>query len=243
MEGNMKPNIEVYSTLARNVFINESGQIIKKLLGGPATFIQQTLDTVAVPYTLNLTNKVTVEILLTNQGEYGRIINPPKKKQVKPKKNKSLLLISTLLDEWMLPKKPSNIFLDIQGYVRNGLEFGGMKKFVINSELEAGLVCVKAEKNEAKILQPEFLERQKMKQLVITNGREGLDLFIKGKKYSISAQQISNLPDTVGAGDTWFSAYAAYQTLNFNCLTSAYKATNFVGQFLKNKKKEKYENK
>ncbi len=79
MEGNMKPNIEVYSTLARNVFINESGQIIKKLLGGPATFIQQTLDTVAVPYTLNLTNKVTVEILLTNQGEYGKIINPPKK--------------------------------------------------------------------------------------------------------------------------------------------------------------------
>lgn len=239
MGGNMRKEIEVFSTMARDVFVNKSGKIIKESQGGPATFIKQTLDDLGIEYQLNLTNEVTVEILLTAQGEYGRIITPPKQKQIKTKTGNNFILVSTLLNEWIPPAEPANIFLDIQGYVRDGNNFGGMKPFVINSELASKLTCVKAEKDEAQFLEKTFLEEQKMKQLVITKGSDGLDLYIAGNLYQIQTKTINGLPDTVGAGDTWFSAYVAYQLQGFNYLDSATMAVDYVCKFLERKKERK----
>lgn len=243
MGGDMMPKITVFSTVAKDIFLNESGDILMKRVGGPATFIKQTLNELKIEYEINLSNEMTVEILLTRSGEYGRIKDPPQRKKIQPPSTFNILLISTILDEWILPLEFSNIFLDIQGYVRDGEKFGAMKPFNICPKLENNLLCLKAEKDEVNYLEKSFIERQKMKQLVITKGEDGLDLYVEGNFFEIKNKAIKDLPDTVGAGDTWFSAYLAYQTKGFSCFDSATMAIDYVRKFLKEKKKEKYENK
>ncbi len=234
----MKPKIEVFSTFARDVFLTEEGRICAEQPGGPATFIQQTLNALGSNYLLRTSNTVVVEILLTAQGEFGRIRDVPTRKMIKPLQSSDAVLISTLLDEWILPQTSKQIFLDIQGYVRNGDKFGGMKPYVIPPQTECVLTCVKAEQDEAEFLPPDFLERQKNKQLVITKGREGAELFVRGEKYIIPTIPMEDLPDTVGAGDTWFSAYVAYQLQGDDCIMAAEKATTFTTQFLQRKRRK-----
>lgn len=53
--------------------------------------------------------------------------------------------------------------------------------------------------------------------------------------FHVPAQRIDNLPDTVGAGDTWFASYVAKQALGKDSLESAQFATAFTADFLKGK--------
>jgi len=228
--------IEAFSTVAQDIFINEAGNILKQLPGGPATFIKPVFEDLGIDYVLNLADEVTVEILLTAQGEFGRITTSPKQRRIKPQRPDSVLLVSTLLDEWLPPLSQSVIFLDVQGYVRDGNNFGAMKPFVISPSLANQLVCVKAEESEAQFLEEDFLAAQKMKQLAITKGSRGLDLYVGGKVFEIPTRDITGLPDTVGAGDTWFSAYVGYQIQGYSCLDAAKMAAQYVCNFLEQKR-------
>ncbi len=236
-ERNMKNIfVEVFSTFATDIYITEKGLTLKNQLGGPALFIQKTLDSMGIDYALNSTSTAIVEIKLTSYGEFGRIVLAPKVKRVVPLRKSSILLISTLLDEWMLPKKSARVFLDVQGYVRNGSHFGGKQLFSINPNIESMLECIKANEVEIKYLSPDFLRKQKMKMLVITRGNKGVELFSGGKQYVFPATYVTGLTDSVGAGDTWFSAFVAYQAQGFNFYKAANMANIMVTKFLKTKK-------
>ena len=229
--------IEVYSTYAQDRFVNSTGQILKESKGGPASFIVNVLQDLQIPFTIYSPEKIVVEILLTQNGEFGRIPMAPQKSQIKPAKNK-ILLISTLLNEWELWAGSSPIYLDVQGYVRNGTDFGKKQKWIVPKPLWGSLICIKGTKEEISCLDQEFLDEQKAKrQLIITRGALGADIFIQGRNFFIPAIKTTDLPDTVGAGDTWFAAYVAKQISGLGAKEAAEFATEYVARFLQGKNK------
>jgi len=227
--------IEVYSTFATDRFVNPAGTILKESVGGPAYFITQVLSDLKIPHSVCSSPGVVVEILLTPEGEFGRIQTAPAQKTIKHLNN-SILLVSTLLRDWKLIAGKSPIYLDVQGYVRDGDNFGQKQLWTFSSEIASALMCVKGTEEEISYLDPKFIINQKIKrQLIVTKGSAGADLYCNGKHYFIPTQQIIKSSDTVGAGDTWFAVFVAQQSRGFSPKDSAETATEYVRKFLTKK--------
>jgi len=225
--------VTVISTFATDKLIKNSGVTFRK--GGPALFITRTLDELNIPYDLFCSDNAIVEIDMRGNNEKGRIIRVTPIKRVSEIR-KGLVLISTLLKEFELKAIGEFPCLDIQGYVRDGTGFGKKKKF--DSEELEKFEVVKATGEEIQYIPKSRVNSIKV--LVVTNGCEGFDVITQGEKYSFRTNRIE-CDDTIGAGDTFFTAFCVkyYQTKNI--FWSAEFAKRVTNEFLENKKALKKE--
>lgn len=187
------------------------GSIIDTSEGGPVLFIEKALEDAGVPFSVHEGERMTVDIEVHDDGEYGRIPDPLTYRKLGEVSVSRYCLVSTLLDEWEIDTVPSDrLMVDIQGYVRDGSAFGRKQAWPLSEAMTKQIFCLKGTEEEIGYIPEDLLEDQKAsRMLVVTHGEQGAVVHFEGREYTIPAQQVDELPDTVGAGDTFFAYYAA----------------------------------
>ncbi|QQG44204.1 MAG: hypothetical protein HYW86_05090 [Candidatus Roizmanbacteria bacterium] len=233
-------NISIFSSFAKDYLYNEKGNFLSKQKGGPAYYITQALKKAAVDFKLEHVFKLKTEILIKENDEFGKITAVPVPFKIDFSNiDAPYLLISSLLNEFSLDgigDYKGQIFLDIQGYVRDGQDFGKKKHWRPGKGIQQSIFCLKAGDYEISYIPKSFIEIQKEKILLITKGTKGCDLFVFGKKYSFETQRVIKTKNTLGAGDTFFANFVSNYMKTENPLEGIHFATDRVLEFLSSKK-------
>lgn len=228
-------NIAIVSTYATDRTIYEKTGKIEEAPGGPTLFIKAALEMLRLKPEIFSGERMVVEILVKENGEFGKI-NEPKTKRGLPKIKSEAAIVSTLLDEWSLDNAKDykgKLFVDIQGYVRDGSAFGKKRDWNEVREIAPYIFCLKGNDIEIPHIPSEVLEHQKRRLLIITKDKRGVDIFYKGKRFIYTPSQIVKPKHTIGAGDTWFANFV-YQFLKTEDIEeSARFALNQTSKFLK----------
>jgi hypothetical protein len=230
--------VTLVSTYTEDVLVDDFGTTLRSVKGGPAYFISKALEDIEIPVTCVTGDPMTVEILLRTDGEFGRIVDIPKR-QTLPRDISDWVIVSTVLDEWDIINtvaKPKYLCVDLQGFVRDGREFGSKHAWAEAINAISIAYCIKGTKEEISFLPPEAIEQQKQKLLVITDGSEGLDLYFKGTRTHIDGVTIRGLPDTIGAGDTFFGYFVGGMHAGAAPAEAARNAVVKTAEFLQRKK-------
>lgn len=229
-------DITIISTFAKDVFIRKGIKYEKK--GGPAKFIKDIFDNNNISYNLITPLKETiVEIKILESDEISRVIKKQEIKSVKINKD-SNIIISTILDEFNLknlPEVDGIIALDIQGFVRSPKGFGAKRKFTKFEKYYDKIKILKGTKKELEYVNLDIL--QKIPIVIITNGNKEGHIMKKGKIIEKIKSEKINTKDTVGAGDTFLSAFLVEYLKSNNVKKSKDFAKKYVINFLRDKNK------
>ena len=233
----MSGYINVMSTLSTDTLLDEQGKVLAVQAGGPALFIESVLKATSTPYKINYGDRIDVGILLTPRGEFGRIQKAPKKQFTL--NGSEWGIVSTVLDEWQVSDPlPDKLFVDLQGYVRDGKDFGKKQTSKTIDRLAGRIFCLKGTKEEVSYLSKAALERQKQKLLLVTDGGQEVQLFYKGRSTFLPVSKINDLNDTIGAGDTFLAYFVASMFRGNTPLIATRYAIEQTSIFLSSKPKE-----
>lgn len=228
--------ITILSTFANDKLIGEDGSVIGKQSGGPAFYLKQALENEGVSFDLKTGSKMEVEILMTRNGEFGKVPKSPAPKKIQFAKIKTpFLLISSVLNEFDLANLSAfngKVFLDIQGYVRNGNDFGKKKLWSLNREVFENIFCLKGTMEELQNLPAQYVQAQKQKVLLITKGKRGCEIFVFGKRYILKPTKVVITENTIGAGDTFFACFVSRFVKTENVFDSVRYAVKRTSAFL-----------
>lgn len=224
--GGTTMKITVIASFAEDRLISDRGMAIRE--GGPAFFITKVCDDLKKEYELFSGKKGIVEIDMWDKKEVGRVKSAG---QIECETKADLVIISTIIDEYPLSAQGNISCLDIQGYVRG--DGFGQKRFFDSPELEK-FTILKGSTEELRYVPQNRLK--KIPVVIETQGEEGC-LVRCGEKIT----QIPTIPvmsaDTIGAGDTFFSAYCIKYAETKDAVKSAEFAQNIVKEFLELKVK------
>lgn len=228
--------ITILSTFAKDKLIRSDGTPIRENLGGPAFFIENVFRKEKTTFIIEEAPEMEVEILVTDKGEFGKAKKQKEPQSIEFSRIKTPdLMISTILDDFDLKgiqKYEGRAFLDIQGYVRDGEDFGKKKNWNPGEKISNSIFCAKGTKEEASYLSAEFVSSQKEKLLIITDGERGCDVFAFGGKYKIKPAKIIKSENTIGAGDTFFAYFISRFIESSDPLESAQYAAQKTSEFL-----------
>lgn len=219
--------VTVVSSFAVDRLISDSGISFRD--GGPAFFITRTLEGLGVKYSVVSSGKANVDIDMRDDKEQGKIVQV-EKIVFNPEISPDFVLVSTLSDEFDLMACGKFNCLDIQGYVRDGRFFG--TKRVFGSEELGKFDIIKGTVAEIKYVPENILSKVPI--VVVTNGSEGFRIYCKNKEYFFNVDKLV-VPDTIGAGDTFFAVFCVKYYETRNIFQSAIFAKSFVNDFLKKK--------
>ena len=209
----LKLPISLISTLTEDVLLDEQGKVISTSQGGPGLFIGNALLGEGVPFRLIEGDRLKVEILVTPRGEFGKIPTKPREMAIDADLLNGWAIISTVVGEWKLPEEgrlSGCLFVDLQGFVRDGTNFGGKKVWSLDDSIARQIFCIKGTAEETKYLPPSVLEDQKQRLLLITNGKNGVDMYFRGDHHHYQVkEEVVGLKNTIGAGDTLLGNFAA----------------------------------
>lgn len=237
----MKTNIKVtiLSTEATDILLTEDLKLMNSQKGGPAMFIKDVFNNQQISYISNLITGLTVEILITNAGEFGRVKNIPKALNIAYDELETpYLLISSVSSEINLrglENFKGKTFIDIQGFVRDGSDFGKKMLWSPSNRIFNSIYCLKGTAEEISYLPEDYIQKQKYKILIITKGEKGVDAYIKGLQYSIQPKKTVRSYDTIGAGDTFFAYFVATLVKTDDVVNSLNQAVSQTSIFLASK--------
>ena len=234
----MQKEISVFSTKAIDTLLNRNGEVISRQPGGPIFFIENVFKKTGIPFKSYNRKPVNVEILITDKGEFGRIPNPPRSLAIPFSKKENWIIVSTLLSEWNFSKIKNfqgKIFVDIQGFVRDGRDFGKKRVWEESKNFANKIFCLKGTKQEVSFLPTEVQESQKSRMLVVTDGKNGVDLFFQGTKTYIPVEKVVKTKDTIGAGDTFFAYFVVAMFQGKSPVEAAKTAIQKTSEFLERK--------
>lgn len=199
--------ITVISSFAEDEVFYAESKKTEILKGGPALWITKALESLNyAPQIFTGKDNAKVKITRENSEESGSVVS------VEPiilpgALSADLFIISTISDEFDLAyiKKINGIVaLDGQGFVRKS-KSRNMKMDIPEDILEK--ICIlKLTKEEARFTTIRTLDGQKNRILLITDGSRGFVIYANNKKYAFEARKINPI-DTIGAGDTFFTAF------------------------------------
>ena len=228
--------ITILSTFADDQLVSENGSVIGKQDGGPAFYLNRTLKNERAFFAMKTGPKMEVQILVTKDGEFGKVPQKPMQKGIRFSQIKTpLLLISSVLNEFDLANLSTfkgKTFLDVQGYVRNGNDFGKKKIWKPSKVVFANIFCLKGTKEELQNIPKKYVETQKQKVLLITKGKLGCEIFAFGKRYNIKPSKVVASKNTIGAGDTFFAYFVSRFAKTAKVLDSAKYAIKKTSLFL-----------
>lgn len=206
-----KEKIAVVSTEANDILINSEGKIFSRQPGGPTLFIERALKDSRVPYKLFKSDVIDVHILVTDEGEFGKVPSRPIQRKLGELNVRQWAIVSTVLNEWIINDGPlpDKLFIDLQGFVRDGNDFGKKRRWEEINEFADKVFCLKGTEEEVACLPPAIIEDQKNRLLIITKGTEGADIFDRRKFTHISVEEVTGIPNTIGAGDSFLAYFVA----------------------------------
>ncbi|OGL88966.1 hypothetical protein A3H75_02900 [Candidatus Uhrbacteria bacterium RIFCSPLOWO2_02_FULL_51_9] len=177
-----------------------------------------------------------VKILITKNGEFGKIPKKLKPKKVRFSRVRTpFLLISSVLDEFDLTNLSEfngKVFFDVQGYVRDGNDFGKKKSWKPNKIVFKNIFCLKGTAEELQNISKPRVEAQKQKILLITKGKLGCEIFAFGKQYIVKPTKVIISKNTIGAGDTFFAYFVSRFVKTTKVFDSAKYAVKRTSAFL-----------
>lgn len=235
--------ITILSRYAKDRLFDPKKHFTDEKIGGPAFFLTKVFDRDKIEYDLKLASQVVVDILINSEGEFGRI-----KMQISPVKvnfksiNTPYMVISTILDDFSLANLndyKGKVFFDVQGYVREGDNFGQKKVWNPSEKISKSIYSLKGTEEELSYVNSEFIEKQKRKVLISTKGKLGCDIFIAGEKYQLKPHQIVETKDAIGAGDTFFGNFISNFIQTNDLILSVTNSIPATSKFLQEKQQEK----
>lgn len=230
------PLITVIASFAEDRIKQKNGKTIRRR-GGPAFWITQSLRDLAAPFTLVSGKKpAIVNITLNKAGESGAV-QKTSPIVLSSKIKTDVVIISTLLDEFPLPKiekMKSWVALDLQGYARRARATG--QRLIIPQKLARKIQLLKATTGELDQLDSKSARALRQCTSLITHGAEGFELRTGNNKKTFSARRIQS-PDTLGAGDVLLSAFVLKFILTSDTMQAGLFAKHTVEKFLKAKRK------
>lgn len=233
----LENKITIFSTFANDKLISESGALISEQKGGPAFYLKQALENERALFVLKTGAKMEVQILMTRKGEFGKVCEKLAPKLIHFSRIKTpFLLISSVLNEFDLTNLSTfkgKVFLDIQGYVRNGDDFGKKKPWNPSKEIMSNIFCLKGTKEELQNIPTRYIKEQKQKLLLITNGKHASEVFAFGKRYIVRPWKVVISKNTIGAGDTFFACFVSRFAKTAKALDSVRYATKRTSAFLR----------
>lgn len=231
-------NISLVSSYSRDILINLGNKVIREAAGGPMLFLKNTLKDMGIPYNEFSGKEMKVEILIEGGKEFGRIREEPSIKFFPATKVSSWVIISTILNEWDLTglkRYTGKVFVDIQGFVRDGSDFGKKKLWQGCDKFAPKIYCLKGTVEEMSYLPKEVYEEQKERLLVITDGSKSIKLYDKGKIFRIPIAKKIESENKIGAGDTFLGYFIGAMFLGKQPVEAANFAVSKTSIFLKNK--------
>ena len=206
-----KPTITLVSSFATDRII-QYGQLVRTQRGGPAYYLMTAFEKSSTQVNVITGEEMVVDILISKKsGEHGRI-NGNKAIQPLPEIKSPNVVVSTLLQEWELTSVinyPGRVFVDIQGYVRDGSDFGKKKYWQEKECVNDKIFCMKGTSEEMTYVPESQLKKQKGKMLVVTKGKEGVEAYYKGKNYEFRPRHVIRSKYAIGAGDTFFANFVS----------------------------------
>ncbi len=155
----------VIASSSIDTLIYKKSNITKTKKGGPLFYIKKVLKGKRIPFDTISFDSIKVEILINSKGEFGKIKKRPKEEKISYVNiNSPNLIISTILNEISLSgleKYSGKIFIDLQGFVRNGKHYGEKKEWLAKKEIFDSFFCVKGTEEEVKYIPKKFLKDQK----------------------------------------------------------------------------------
>lgn len=205
--------ITVVSTFSEDRLYYGKNDKRVSIQGGPAFYISDAFVKENISFEMRLAQRIIVDIFISNDGEFGKISETldvfyPDYQSIQT----PYILLSAIINEISLntlERYQGKIFLDAQGFVRDGADFGKKKMWNPSDSIKERIFCLKVTLEEAGYLPEQFLEKQKDKMLIITKGSAGADLYFFGQKYSRIPNVQVNAHNTIGAGDSFFSYFIA----------------------------------
>lgn len=207
----MSKEISVISTFATDRLIDgKTKETINEQKGGPILYLTQALEGLGLTPKLFYGEELLVEILVMEHDEFGSIKDQPKRLTL-PDIVTPSAIVSTLLDEWDLTNAkqyPGHLFVDIQGYVRDGSDFGKKKAWNELSTLAPYIFCLKGNDIEVTHIPEDVVSAQKRERmLIITKDKRGVEVYHQGQAYNFQPKTIVRPKHTIGAGDTFFANF------------------------------------
>jgi len=236
----MKTNdITLFSSFAKDRLYDQNNTFLGEQLGGPAYYIVKALREENIRTIVPQSLWFTVDIMVTKNGEFGKIRFAPKSIDIPWSSITSpMVYISTILNEFLLNSinlYKGKVFLDIQGYVRDGNTYGAKKILGYSLKALQNIYCMKGTKEEFSYIPKNILQMQKKKILLITNGSKGSVIYVNSRIYRITTSTILKPIDTIGAGDTLFALFIAGMSKNWSPQKALSYATDKTVHFLQNK--------
>jgi hypothetical protein len=225
--------------VTEDILLDEDGKVISTSKGGPSLFLKKALAAESIPFEPHEGDPLTVEILVTPDGEFGRIPQVPQQALIQLELMGEWTVVSTVLGEWQFPggiTLQGRVFVDLQGFVRDGKNFGAKKMWDVDPKLAEQIFCLKGTAEEARYIPEEVLEDQKRRLLIITRGKDGLDVFFKGEHREFGIEEVQDLKDTIGAGDTFLGYFVASMFKGNEPFEAAQRATQRTADFLREKR-------
>ncbi|MBI5358199.1 hypothetical protein HZB69_01045 [Candidatus Amesbacteria bacterium] len=229
-------NISVVSSYATDRLIEaRPGKVIREQKGGPVLYLAHALEKHGLHPEIFTGEKLLVEILVKQNDEFGSIKQKPERLPLPPIKTGSAI-VSTILDEWDLSNAgeyPGLLFVDIQGYVRDGSDFGEKKAWEDVRNIAPFVFCLKGNTVEIGMLPPDIIENQKKdKMLIVTKDKAGTEVFFRGNHVISAPSRIVHPPNTIGAGDTFFANFVYQFMTTDNVESAAHFALDKTSEFL-----------
>lgn len=231
-------SISLVASSSKDILVDSQNQIIEELIGGPIYFLKNALKDLSIPYKIFPVKEMDVEILVKDRREFGKVKCEGDAILFPIKKVSSWVIISTILRELDLSNLndyKGKVFLDIQGFVRDGSSFG-KKRFWKESEAIAKYIyCLKGTEEEISHLPKKVIEDQKKRLLVITNGTNNIVIYDKGNLITVPILKKVKPKNTVGAGDTFLAYFVGSMYLGKNSEEAVKFAVEKTTNFLENK--------
>ncbi len=227
--------ITVVSSHSDDTIIDSSGIVREVVPGGPAFYITNALQKRNVRHKLYANQKIGVEVLSKDGMEIGRVPETPYSEEIGTLELSDWVIVSTVLNEWNfngMEKLPPYTFVDLQGFVRDGHNFGQKHVWEEPAALLGKVYCIKGTKEETKYLPKSVIEEQKNRLLIITDAENDIEVFSEGKRQSIPVVKAGSLRSTIGAGDTFLANLVVLLQENRDISEAVHEAARSTSEFL-----------
>lgn len=222
--------------------VDINNQLIKTQLGGPAYYLANVFTKEKISFTSLSPEPLEVEIMISNDDEKGRVVAKPLPWAVSFTEIKTpVVVVSSIVDEIdisTLQSYSGQVFLDVQGFVRDGNSFGAKKMWQPSVSMMKGVTCLKTTAEEQPYLLPAIVENQKQAMLLVTHGTAGSILYWRGQEYRVVPQKVIANNHTIGAGDTLFAYFICALLRGTDPIESLQWATTCTSVFLEHEMRQ-----
>lgn len=235
-----KPTYAIISSCSVDRLINGyTGAIIKDQPGGPGLHLAAAFKTLDIIPKMYSQDDILVKIRVFEDDEFGstEFSKPPKGF---PTLTEDAAIFSTILREWSLKEihdYKGKLFMDIQGYVRDGTDYGKKVMWDNARNYIDTIFCLKGNEVEMQYIPHDvLLDQRRNRMLITTHGKKGVTIAYRGKEIYIAPFTIAAPKNTIGAGDTFLASFVAKYMQTEDISTSGAFAVERTTAFLKAKR-------